>query len=188
MILPSILLSAWLSVVGAVEPNSSPQAPNVLNFTMNKIDGTPTPLNAYAGKVVLIVNVASKCGFTKQYAGLEQLFRDHKDAGFTILAFPANNFGGQEPGSNEEIAEFCSSTYDVTFDIFEKISVAGSDQAPLYAFLTSADTNPQFAGPIGWNFEKFLVSREGKVVARFKSRVAPDSAELVDAVKAELAK
>lgn len=182
------LLAVSIAAAVAVNDPAPAPAPAVLDFTMKKIDGTPTPLNTYAGKVVLVVNVASKCGFTRQYAGLEQLYREHKDAGLAILAFPANNFGGQEPGSNEEIAEFCSSKYDVTFDVFEKISVAGDDQAPLYRFLTSADTNPQFAGPVGWNFEKFLISREGKVVARFKSRVAPDSAELVDAVKAELAK
>jgi glutathione peroxidase len=177
------------STLHATRVDDAPAAvPAVLNFTMNKIDGTPTPLSNYAGKVTLIVNVASRCGFTRQYAGLEQLYREHKDSGLAILAFPANNFGGQEPGSNEEIAEFCSSRFGVSFDLFEKISVAGDDQAPLYAFLTSPETNPQFAGKIGWNFEKFLISREGNVVGRFGSRVAPDAPELVNAVKAELAK
>ena len=157
-------------------------AASLFDFTLNSIDGKATPLSAYKGKVILVVNVASKCGYTPQYTGLEATYRKYKDRGFVILGFPANNFGLQEPGTNEEIATFCKRTYDVTFPMFAKISVKGDDQAPLYKFLTT-DANPALPGDIKWNFTKFLIDRNGNVVARFASGVKPDSPELTEAIE-----
>ena len=156
-----------------------------LSGEMKSLAGEPVDLAAYKGKVVLVVNVASRCGYTRQYAGLQKLYDAHKDAGFVILGFPANDFGAQEPGSDAEIAEFCSTKYGVTFPMFAKITVKGSGKAPLYAALTDT-VEPK--GEVAWNFEKFLIGRDGTVVGRFKSGVAPDSAELVKAIEAELAK
>jgi glutathione peroxidase len=156
-------------------------ASSVHEFTLNSIDGKPGPLSAYQGKVVLIVNVASRCGFTPQYAGLEALYEKYKDRGFTILGFPANNFGGQEPGTNEEIKTFCSSKYNVTFPMYAKISVKGDDKAPLYQFLTAAT-----GSEIQWNFTKFLVDKNGKVVARFEPKVTPESPEVTEAIEKAL--
>ncbi len=150
-------------------------------FTLNSIDGKPAPLAAYQGKVVLIVNVASRCGFTPQYAGLEALYEKYKDRGFVILGFPANNFGGQEPGTNEEIKTFCSSKYNVTFPMYSKISVKGDDKAPLYQFLTAAT-----GSEIQWNFTKFLVDKNGKVVARFEPKVTPESPDVAEAIEKAL--
>jgi glutathione peroxidase len=161
-------------------------ASSVLEYTLNSIDGQPAPLAQYKGKVVLIVNVASRCGYTPQYEGLEAIYRKYKDQGFVILGFPANNFGGQEPGTNEEIKTFCSSKYNVTFPMYAKISVKGDDQAPLYQFLTSKQTNPASGGEIKWNFTKFLVDRDGKVVARFESAVTPQSADVTGAIEKAL--
>ena len=155
-------------------------------FTLNSIDGKPAPLSAYRGKVVLIVNVASRCGFTPQYAGLEALYEKYKDRGFVILGFPANNFGGQEPGTNEEIKTFCSSKYNVTFPMYSKISVKGDDQAPLYRFLTDQQANPATGGEIQWNFTKFLVDKNGKVAARFEPKVTPESPEVAEAIEKAL--
>jgi len=153
---------------------------------MKSIDGKEVPLSSYSGKVLLIVNVASRCGFTPQYKNLEGLFRKYKDKGFVILGFPANNFGAQEPGTDAEIKIFCSTKYDVTFDLFSKISVKGSDQHPLYKFLTSEDTDPGFSGDIQWNFQKFLVGRNGKVIARFAPSVDPLSNEVTGAIEQAL--
>ena len=158
-------------------------ASSVHEFSLPSIDGAPAPLSAYKGKVVLIVNVASKCGYTPQYSGLEKLYEKYKDYGFVILGFPANNFGAQEPGTNEEIKTFCSRNYNVTFPMYSKISVSGDDKAPLYQFLTGAT-----GGEIKWNFTKFLVDGDGKVIARFESKIAPDSTELVGAVEKALHK
>ncbi len=158
-------------------------ASTVHEFTLPSIDGAPAPLSAYKGKVVLIVNVASQCGYTPQYAGLEKLYEKYKDNGLVVLGFPANNFGTQEPGTNAEIKTFCSRNYHVTFPMYSKISVAGGDKAPLYKFLTSAN-----GGEVKWNFTKFLVDPDGKVIARFESGVEPDSAELVGAVEKALHK
>ena len=155
-------------------------------FTLNSIDGKPAPLSAYQGKVVLIVNVASRCGFTPQYAGLEALYEKYKDRGFAILGFPANNFGGQEPGTNEEIKTFCSTKYNVTFPMYSKISVKGDDQAPLYQYLTDKQANPATGGEIQWNFTKFLVDKSGKVVARFEPKVTPDSPDVAGAIEKAL--
>ena len=154
---------------------------SVLDFTMNTIDGQPRPLSSYKGKVLMIINTASECGFTPQYAPLEQLYETYKDKGFMVLAFPANNFGAQEPGTNSEIKSFCSTKYHTTFDLFEKISVKGSDQHPLYRYITQASP---FKGDIKWNFQKYLVDRSGKVVARYMSAVDPMSKE----VRAEVEK
>lgn len=156
------------------------------DYSVRSIDGTSVDLSAYKGKAVLIVNVASFCGYTKQYAPLESLYRKYKDKGLVILGFPANDFGAQEPGTNDEIKTFCSTKYDVTFPMFEKVVVKGSDKAPLFQFLTSGGGNEALAGEIDWNFEKFLVGKNGAVVARFKSRVDPLSSELTSAIEAAL--
>jgi glutathione peroxidase len=150
--------------------------PYVLDHTMKDIEGADQDLAQYKGKVVLMVNVASKCGFTTQYTGLQKLWDSKKEKGLVILGFPANDFGQQEPGSEKEIKEFCSSKYSVTFPMFSKVSVKGEDMCPLYKDLTS-QASP-VGGEVGWNFTKFLVSREGKVVARFDSRTRPDDVEM----------
>jgi len=161
-------------------------ASSALDFTLNSIDGQPAPLAQYKGKVVMIVNVASKCGYTPQYAGLEALYEKYKDKGFVILGFPANNFGGQEPGTNEEIKTFCSRNYNVSFPMYAKISVKGADKAPLYQFLTDKQANPATGGDIQWNFTKFLIGRDGHVVQRFESAVEPQSPEVNSAVEKAL--
>jgi len=161
-------------------------ASGVLDFTLNSLDGKPAPLAEYRGKVVLIVNVASKCGYTPQYTGLEKIYEKYKDQGFVILGFPANNFGGQEPGTNEEIKTFCSSKYQVTFPMYSKVSVKGADSTPLYQFLTDKQSNPATAGEIKWNFTKFLVDRNGKVIARFEPAITPESADVTGAVEKAL--
>lgn len=161
-------------------------ASSALDFTLNTIDGKPGALADYKGKVVLIVNVASKCGFTPQYEGLEAVYRKYKDQGLVVLGFPANNFMGQEPGTNEEIKTFCTRTYNVTFPMFSKISVVGADKAPLYQFLTDKQANPTTGGEIKWNFTKFLVGKDGKVIARFESPVKPESAEVTGAIEKAL--
>ena len=161
-------------------------ASNVLDFTLNSIDGKPAPLSDYRGKVVMIVNVASKCGFTYQYEGLEKVYEKYKDQGFVILGFPANNFGAQEPGTNEEIKTFCSRKYNVTFPMYAKISVKGEDKHPLYQFLTDKTANPATGGEIQWNFTKFLVGKDGEVITRFESKINPDSPEVISAIEKAL--
>jgi len=161
-------------------------ASNVYEFTMNSIDGQPMPLQNFHGKVMLIVNVASKCGFTPQYEGLEAVYEKYKDQGFVIVGFPANNFMAQEPGTNEEIKTFCSTKYNVKFPLYSKISVKGDDKAPLYRFLTDTNANPNTGGEIKWNFTKFLVDRNGKVIARFESPVKPESPEVTAAIEKAL--
>jgi glutathione peroxidase len=160
-------------------------AETVYDFTPSSINGQPAPLSAWKGKVLLLVNVASKCGYTPQYKALESTYETYKDRGLVIVGFPANNFGGQEPGSNEEIQTFCSRTYNVQFPMMSKISVKGEDQAPLYSFLTK-EANPATAGDVKWNFTKFLVNREGKVVARFEPAVTPGSPEVKAAIEKAL--
>ena len=162
-------------------------AASLLDFKMRDIDGKDVKLKKYKGDVLLVVNVASKCGYTPQYEALQATYAKYKDKGFEILGFPANNFGGQEPGTAEEIKEFCSSKYKVTFPLFAKISVKGEDQDPLYKFLTSTDTNPKLGGDIKWNFTKFLVDRKGNVVERFEPKVKPDSPEVTAAIEKYLA-
>ena len=163
-------------------------ASSVHDFTMKSIDGKPLPLAQFKGRVLLVVNVASQCGFTYQYEGLEKLYETYKSQGFVIAGFPANNFGAQEPGSNAEIGAFCKSKFGVTFPMFSKISVAGKDKAPLYQFLTDKNANPKTGGEIPWNFTKYLVDRDGKVLARFDAPVEPMSKELVSALEAALKK
>ncbi|MBC7971126.1 MAG: glutathione peroxidase [Verrucomicrobia bacterium] len=155
----------------------------ITDLAVTTIDGKEKPLSEYAGKVLLIVNVASRCGFTPQYAGLEALYQQYHAQGLEVLAFPCNDYGGQEPGTNEEIVQFCSTKYDVTFPLFDKVRAKGSQQHPLYARLTSVDS----AGDVSWNFEKFLVNKKGEVVERFKSAVKPDAPELVGAIEQALA-
>src|SRR5580658_3646307 len=174
-----------LYLTGMVMAASLFGASGVLDFTLNSLDGKPAPLAEYRGKVVLIVNVASKCGFTPQYTGLEKIYEKYKDQGFVILGFPANNFGGQEPGTNQEIKTFCQTKYSVTFPIYAKVSVKGDDQTPLYAYLTTK-ANPAVAGEIKWNFTKFLVDRNGNVVKRFEPDVTPDSPEVIAAIEKAL--
>jgi glutathione peroxidase len=159
----------------------------VYDFTLNSIDGQATPLSNYKGKVVLLVNVASRCGFTPQYSALESIYEKYKDQGFVIVGIPANNFGAQEPGSNQEIKTFCSAKYNVTFPMMAKVSVKGSDITPLYQFLTDKNSNPKTGGEIGWNFTKFLIGPDGRVLARFDSKVVPDSPEVTSAIEKALA-
>lgn len=147
----------------------------VYNFTMKTVDGEDRPLSEYSGNVLLVVNVASRCGYTPQYKDLQAVYEKYKDQGFRILAFPANNFGGQEPGTDEEIKEFCETNYNVSFDLFSKISVKGEDQHPLYRYLT---TESPFPGEVKWNFQKYLIDRKGNVVAVFPSRVKPTDKEV----------
>ncbi len=148
---------------------------SIYEFTMNDIDYNPVAFERFRNKVILIVNVASKCGFTNQYKGLQELFQEFKDDGFLVLGFPANNFLKQEPGTNSEIKQFCSTKYNVSFPIFSKISVKGDDISPLYKFLTDRETNPRFSGKIKWNFTKFLVDRNGNIVDRFSPMTRPDN-------------
>jgi glutathione peroxidase len=154
-------------------------------FTMKTIDGKDQSLEDFKGKVLLVVNTASECGFTPQYEGLEALYQKYKDRGLRILAFPANDFGAQEPGTDEEIHTFCSTKYNVTFDLFSKICVKGADMHPLYVWLTGREG---FSGPIAWNFNKFLIGRDGQVAARYPSKVAPQSSELASALEELLGK
>lgn len=168
--------------VEAFDPGS------VLDFSVRDIDGNDVKLSKYKGDVILVVNVASKCGYTPQYEGLQAIYKEYKDKGFYVLGFPANNFGGQEPGTNTEIKEFCESKFHVTFPMFAKISVKGDDIDPLYKFLTDKKTNGEFAGDITWNFNKFLVDRSGKVVARFSSKDTPESEAVTSAIDKYLAK
>ena len=160
---------------------------SVYDFTLNSIDGQPAPLGAYKGKVVLLVNVASRCGFTPQYTALESVYEKFKDRGLVIVGIPANNFGSQEPGTNQEIKTFCSTKYNVTFPMMSKVSVKGEDQTPLYRFLTDKTANPHTGGEIQWNFTKFLVGPDGRVMARFEPAITPDSPEITTAIEKALA-
>lgn len=160
---------------------------SVLDFKVRDIDGKDVKLKKYKGNVLLVVNVASKCGYTPQYEGMQATYTKYKDKGFYVLGFPANNFGSQEPGTETEIKEFCSSKYGVTFPMFAKISVKGEDADPLYKYLTSKETNPDFGGDITWNFNKFLVDRKGKVVARFTSKDKPEGEKVTAAIEKYLA-
>lgn len=169
------LLTALLMTTSAFSASS------IHEFTMNSIDGQATPLSTLKGKAVLVVNVASQCGYTPQYTGLQALYEKYKGQGLVIVGVPANNFGGQEPGTNEEIKQFCSRKYSVTFPIMAKVSVKGGDQTPLYQYLTTT-----MGGDVKWNFTKFLVGKDGKPVQRFESGVSPDSPELAAAIEKAL--
>jgi glutathione peroxidase len=159
----------------------------VHDYTLNSIDGQPASLAAYKGKVVLLVNVASKCGYTPQYSALESVYEKYKDRGFVIVGIPANNFGAQEPGSNQEIKTFCSSKYHVTFPMLAKVSVKGDDITPLYQFLTDKSAHPQTGGEIQWNFTKFLIGPDGRVITRFEPEITPDSPQVTSAIEKALA-
>ncbi len=169
----------------AVLPNMS-QAASVYDFSLNSIDGKSTSLSTYKGKVILIVNVASKCGNTPQYKDLQAMYEKYQSKGLVILGFPANNFAGQEPGTDSEIASFCQKNYGVTFPIFSKISVKGSDQAPLYTYLTASNSNPKFPGQVTWNFEKFLIGKNGEILNRFNPKEKPSSDSIIKAIEAVL--
>ena len=160
---------------------SLPAASSVHEFTLNSIDGKPVSLAEFKGKVVLIVNVASRCGFTPQYTGLEALYEKYKDQGFVIVGVPANNFGAQEPGTNEEIKTFCTRKYNVSFPMLAKVSVKGDDITPLYKYLTETK-----GGDVKWNFTKFLIGKDGQVAERFESAVKPDDPALTAAVESAL--
>jgi glutathione peroxidase len=180
-------MSSWKTLLAAgalAAAVAAPAAdPGVHAFTLDLIEGTPKKLADYRGKALLVVNTASRCGYTKQYAPLEQLYQKYRSRGFEVLAFPANDFLGQEPGTNEEIRAFCTSTYRTTFPLFEKISVKGRDIHPLFRYLT---TRPGLEGDVTWNFNKFLVDPTGKVVARFGTRVDPMSDEVAKEVEKAL--
>ena len=182
-------LVAALATTGlAAEKKEAKDVPPTLAFEVKSLDGEKVDLSKYLGKVVLIVNTASECGLTTQYEGLQAMHEKYGKDGLAVLGFPCNQFGKQEPGSAKEISKFCTENYGVTFDMFEKVDINGDDAAPLFKYLTSEKTNPKFAGPIKWNFGKFLVDREGNVVARFEPTVAPESKELTAAVSKELEK
>ena len=176
-----------LALIAAPQTKTTekPKVSDVLNYTMNSLDGKPVNLAKYQGNVVLMVNVASECGYTPQYEGLQTLHKKYAARGLRVLGFPSNDFGSQEPGSNGEIQEFCKKNYGVEFDMFSKIKVLGNDKAPLYKALTST---PKFSGDVSWNFEKFLIGRDGQVIGRYKSPVEPLSAELTTAIEAALGK
>ena len=177
----AIVLTLCVAGVCMASPANS-----VYNFTLKSIDGQPVSLSSYHGKVLLLVNVASKCGYTPQYAGLESLYEKYKDRGLIIVGIPANNFAGQEPGTNAEIKTFCRNKYNVSFPMMSKVSVLGEDKTPLYVFLTDKSVNPQIGGDIKWNFTKFLFDRNGKPVARFEPAVTPDSPQVTAAVESAL--
>jgi glutathione peroxidase len=191
-----LTLTTWLALADEPStqpttnpsPTTEPSMPAALNFTMKTIDGKEKNLADYQGKVVLMVNVASRCGLTPQYKALQALHEKYAEQGLAILGFPANDFGAQEPGTDEQIIQFCQTNYGVTFDMFSKISVKGEKQHPLYQVLTSASGEKVQPGDITWNFEKFLLDRQGNIVARFSPRTTPDSKEVVEAIEAELAR
>ena len=178
-------MKIFTSLVALIFMSTLLQAGSIYDIAIKDIDGKDTALAAYKGKVVLIVNVASRCGYTPQYKSLEAVYQKYKDQGFVVLGFPCNQFGGQEPGTNEEIKQFCTSKYDVTFPLFDKIEVNGANRHPLYVAL-AGDTSP-FPGNIKWNFNKFLIGKDGKILKRFDSKVTPDSAEATEAITAALA-
>lgn len=182
---PAIALLAATATFADDKPQEGPNS--VLSFNVKDIDGQDVDLSQYRGDVALIVNVASECGYTPQYEGLEQIYKRYKDRGFTVLGFPANEFGQQEPGTNAEIKQFCTSKFGVTFPMFSKIIVKGPGIHPLYQFLTSEQTNPEHAGEIPWNFTKFLVNRQGEVIARFAPKDKPESEVVTQAIEQALA-
>ena len=183
MLKAAMLLMPCLMVCAALMAGDK----TIYDFTLNSIDGQPAPLSAYRGKVVMLVNVASRCGFTPQYTALESIYEKYKDRGFVIVGIPANSFGAQEPGTNEEIKTFCSTKYNVKFPMMSKVSVKGDDKTPLYQYLTDKSANPRTGGDIQWNFTKFLVGTDGKIVARFEPKATPDSPEVTSAIETALA-
>ena len=183
MNLLSIAISAAVSLFSSSEPNT---VVNINDIIVKDINKNEVNMSDYNGKVLLIVNVASRCGFTKQYQGLQAIYEKYKDQGFEVLGFPCNDFGGQEPGSNEEIKEFCSLNFNVTFPMFDKVTVLGDDKEPLFDVLTNNPNTGQ--SNIKWNFEKFIIDREGNVVERFRSATKPESEKIISAIERELGK
>ncbi|MFM7843379.1 MAG: glutathione peroxidase [Planctomycetota bacterium] len=172
--------------VSAADKPAAPAA--ALNFKMKTLAGKDVDLSQYQGKVLLVVNVASACGLTPQYTQLQSVHNKYAEKGLAVVGFPCNQFGKQEPGSDAEIAEFCKSEYKVSFDMFSKVDVNGDKACPLYKHLTGLDAKPKGAGPVSWNFEKFVIGRNGEVVARFKPQTKPDDPEVIKVIEAELAK
>jgi glutathione peroxidase len=183
-----VLVAAVDAEKKATSDSKDTKVAPVLNFKMKGIDGKDVDLSQYQGKVIMFVNVASKCGLTPQYKALESVYEKYSKDGLVIIGVPANEFGGQEPGSNAQIAKFCSDKYNVTFPMLSKVVVKGEGITPLYKFLTSKETDPKFAGPIQWNFTKFVISRKGEIVNRFEPRVKPDDKDVISAIEAELKK
>jgi glutathione peroxidase len=182
---PGMKALALLVAISFLQILAAGAVETIYDIPLKDIDGNSTTLRPYHGKVLLIVNVASKCGFTPQYAALEVLYQKYKDQGLVVLGFPCNQFGHQEPGTDAEIKQFCTSKYDVTFPMFDKIDVNGPNRNPLYVLL--AGQNSPFPGNIGWNFTKFLIGRDGKILNRFPSPVKPDSPEVTHAIETALA-
>lgn len=174
--------------MASADDKGDKKVPAVLDFTMKSIDGQPVALSKYQGKVVVFVNVASRCGYTPQYKELQTLHDKYAKDGLAIVGVPANDFGKQEPGTDAEIKQFCADKFHVSFDMLSKVSVKGTDICPLYKHLTSKETDPKFAGEVKWNFEKFVIGRNGEIIARFNSKVKPDDVQMVQAIEAELKK
>ena len=187
-IVTAACVAAVLAVPALAEDKGDTKVSGPLSFTLKDIKGNPVALSKYEGKVLLLVNVASECGLTPQYEGLQSLYEKYQKDGFVVIGIPANEFGRQEPGTNEEIEKFCTSKYKVTFPMMSKIVVKGDGIDPLYKYLTDVDTKPQKAGAISWNFEKFVVGKDGKVVARFNPRTTPSDPKLVETIESELKK
>jgi len=188
----SFLMGVCLVSLSSITPSATQaveaaKPASVLANTVKSMEGSPVELSKYDGKVLLVVNVASKCGYTPQYSGMQEVYAKYKEKGFEVLGFPCNQFGGQEPGSNKEIQEYCSSKYKVTFDMFDKIDVNGANASPFYKQLTAVDAKPKGAGNVKWNFEKFLINKKGEVVARFPSSAAPEGKEVTAAIEKALA-
>ena len=183
----SIMLAIAVTVSGNINlSGSETRLPTVFEFTMKSLDGDNVNLEKYRGKPILIVNVASECGYTYQYEGLQKLHEKYAKRGLVVLGFPSNDFGQQEPGSAIEIKTFCERNYGVKFDMFAKVVVRGPNKVPLYDYLTSKETNPESFGEVKWNFEKFIINREGKIVGRFRSNVEPESKQIVSAIESAL--
>lgn len=182
----SVALIISSSISAKMNEKSGEKSDNINDIVVKDMNGKDIKLSEYNGKVLLIVNVASECGFTKQYSGLEKIYEKYKDKGFEILAFPCNDFGGQEPGTNEQIKNFCTTKFNVSFKIFDKLKIIGKEKSFLYQRLT--DNAVTKSGEVKWNFEKFLISKEGKIIARFSSTVSPESSEIINAIETELSK
>jgi glutathione peroxidase len=182
------MLTLIVSILSSVFSfsNTGTNEPNISKFVVKDINHNDVKLSNYKGKVLLVVNVASKCGFTKQYSGLEEIYEKYKDKGFVVLGFPCNDFGGQEPGTNEEIKEFCSVKFNVTFPMFDKVKVLGDEKAPLFEVLTNNSKTGK--SDIKWNFEKFIIDKQGNVVDRFRSITTPDSKKIISLIESELSK
>jgi len=187
ILVTAFILGGLSNMVQAQEAGAGKKM-SIYDFKVTTIDGQKVELSKYKGKVLLIVNVASECGYTDQYKALQALFAKHGKDGLAVLAFPCNDFGGQEPGNEEAIKKFAKKTYGVEFDLFSKVSILGKDGSPLYKFLTAKENNPKKAGDVKWNFEKFIIGRDGAILARFAADVEPDSAEVLEQLRKALNK